>query len=35
MYIRELRLKNFRCFGFKEEVIILDPEMTAFIGDNG
>ncbi|WP_298856925.1 AAA family ATPase [uncultured Sulfitobacter sp.] len=35
MYIRELRLKNFRCFGSKEEVIILDPEMTAFIGDNG
>jgi putative ATP-dependent endonuclease of OLD family len=35
MYISELRLKNFRCFGSKEEVIILDPEMTAFIGDNG
>lgn len=35
MYIRELRLKNFRCFGSKEEVIGLDPEMTAFIGDNG
>jgi len=35
MYIRELRLKNFRCFGSKEEVISLDPEMTAFIGDNG
>ncbi|EAQ27482.1 ATP-dependent nuclease [Roseovarius sp. 217] len=35
MYIRELRLKNFRCFGDHEEVISLDPEMTAFIGDNG
>jgi len=35
MYIRELRLKNFRCFGGTEEVISLDPEMTAFIGDNG
>lgn len=35
MYIRELRLKNFRCFGGHEEVIVLDPEMTAFIGDNG
>ncbi|MDA5558694.1 ATP-dependent nuclease [Shimia sp. MMG029] len=35
MYIRELRLKNFRCFGSEEEVIDLDPEMTAFIGDNG
>ncbi len=35
MYIKELRLKNFRCFGAKEEVITLDPEMTAFIGDNG
>lgn len=35
MYIKELRLKNFRCFGTKEEVITLDPEMTAFIGDNG
>lgn len=35
MYIKELRLKNFRCFGDHEEVICLDPEMTAFIGDNG
>ncbi len=35
MYIRELRLKNFRCFGDEEEVISLNPEMTAFIGDNG
>ncbi|MEP1535558.1 MAG: AAA family ATPase [Paracoccaceae bacterium] len=35
MYIKELRLKNFRCFGSEEEVIILDQEMTAFIGDNG
>lgn len=35
MYIRELRLKNFRCFGDSEEVITLDPEITAFIGDNG
>lgn len=35
MYIKELRLKNFRCFGAQEEVIILDPQMTAFIGDNG
>lgn len=35
MYIRELRLKNFRCFGENEAVISLDPEMTAFIGDNG
>ena len=35
MFIKELRLKNFRCFGAKEEVITLDPEMTAFIGDNG
>jgi putative ATP-dependent endonuclease of OLD family len=35
MYIKELRLKNFRCFGSVEEVIILDQEMTAFIGDNG
>ncbi|MCL6285990.1 AAA family ATPase, partial [Ruegeria sp. 2012CJ41-6] len=35
MYIRELRLKNFRCFGGTEEVISLDPEMTAIIGDNG
>jgi len=35
MYIKELRLKNFRCFGPAEEVIVLDKEMTAFIGDNG
>lgn len=35
MYIKELRLKNFRCFGAQEEVISLDQEMTAFIGDNG
>lgn len=35
MYIRQLRLKNFRCFGNQEEVISLDPDMTAFIGDNG
>lgn len=35
MYIKELRLKNFRCFGPEEEVIILDQKMTAFIGDNG
>ena len=35
MYIRELRLKNFRCFGDEEEIISLNPEMTAFIGDNG
>lgn len=35
MHIKELRLKNFRCFGDKEEVISLDQEMTAFIGDNG
>lgn len=35
MYIKELRLKNYRCFGAQEEVISLDQEMTAFIGDNG
>ncbi|MBU2960268.1 AAA family ATPase [Citreicella sp. C3M06] len=35
MYIKELRLKNFRCFGDHEEIISLGPEMTAFIGDNG
>ena len=35
MHIREIRLKNFRCFGNEEEIISLNPEMTAFIGDNG
>lgn len=35
MYIRELRIKNFRCFGEKPERIELDPELSIFIGDNG
>lgn len=35
MYISQLRLKNFRCFGDVEEIIELDRNLTAFIGDNG
>jgi putative ATP-dependent endonuclease of OLD family len=35
MYIKELRIKNFRCFGETPEHIELDPELAVFIGDNG
>ena len=35
MYIKEIRLMNFRCFGETPEQIELGPELTVFIGDNG
>jgi putative ATP-dependent endonuclease of OLD family len=35
MYIESLRLRNYRSFGDKGEVIRLDPRLTALIGSNG
>jgi len=35
MYIEQLSLKNFRCFGEPQATIDLDPGLTTFIGVNG
>lgn len=35
MHIERIELVNFRCFGPQRTKILLDPDLVAFVGDNG
>ncbi|MCQ2965116.1 MAG: AAA family ATPase [Alphaproteobacteria bacterium] len=35
MYISQIQLKNFKCFGPRAQKITLQPDLTFFIGNNG